>query len=98
MSIKQLLCRHDYKPWANVYGDLRNYIGGTTMLLCPKCSKKKVIDKYIEAPLNYNMIGVYYYHKMSGTLTDDLEKHLFYNIVQDWEQYLENFQNYKKSK
>lgn len=56
----KLFCKHDYKPWANVHGDLINWMGGIrTVLYCKKCGKRKYIKDYIEAPLNYNAICNY---------------------------------------
>lgn len=49
-----MLCRHDYKPWANIYGDLINDTNSRTVLMCPKCGKRRFIGPYLEAPVNYN--------------------------------------------
>lgn len=54
--IKQLVCKHDYFPWANVHGDLINDFNCRTVLLCRKCYKRKMIKPYISAPYSYNYI------------------------------------------
>lgn len=59
---KKLFCRHDYKPWANVHGDMINKMNCRTVLLCTKCGKRKFIKDYIPAPLNYGAIFDYYYY------------------------------------
>lgn len=58
--IKQLFCKHDYKPWANVFGDFIHHMDGVrTVLYCPKCGKRKYIREFINAPLNYNAVWNY---------------------------------------
>ena len=58
--IKQLTCKHEYLPWANVHGDFIHYMGGVrTVLYCPKCGKRKYIKEYIEAPIHYNYLWNY---------------------------------------
>ena len=55
--IRQCFCKHDYKPWANIYGDLINtFDGDRTVFLCKKCKKHIFSKEYVEAPLNYNAI------------------------------------------
>lgn len=54
--LKQLFCKHDYRLWANVYGDLINEMNCRTVMLCPRCGKRKYVGEYIEAPCNFNSI------------------------------------------
>ncbi len=53
-KIKQLCCKHDYKLFANVYGDLVNDLNARTVYICKKCGKRRFDWKYREAPINYN--------------------------------------------
>lgn len=56
-KLKQIFCKHDYKPVANIYGDLSlNYNNSRTVVRCCKCHKLKYIQEYIEAPLDFNKI------------------------------------------
>lgn len=52
--LKQLICKHDYKLFANIYGDLINDFDARTIYLCEKCGKRKFVKEFIEAPVNYN--------------------------------------------
>lgn len=57
--IKRLFCKHEYLPYANVFGDHINYMNCRTVLLCPKCGKRKYVGDFIEAPFNYNELMMY---------------------------------------
>lgn len=51
-KVKQIFCKHDYKPWANI-GNTKvdNY---NTVLLCTKCYKRKYIKEYIKSPYSFD--------------------------------------------
>ena len=60
--IKQKFCKHDYKLFANIYGDLRNdFDNCTTLLICNKCGKRLYTRKYKEACVDYNKLLEYIY-------------------------------------
>lgn len=64
-KIKSMFCKHDYKLFANIYGDLVNDLNAKTVFICKKCGKRKFISNYIEAPINYNnfLYDCYQYRK-----------------------------------
>ena len=83
-KLKQLFCKHDYRLWANVYGDLQEDLKCKTIFLCPKCGKRKFIDEFIEAPCNYNEIAHY--------ISDPLNISVLYNkVVKNEEQFISIF-------
>lgn len=85
---KQLFCKHNYQPWANIYGDLINDLNSRTVLLCPKCKKRKFIKEYIEAPINYNCFFNYCaLHRAKSSLADSYMDHVF----KDKKQFVELF-------
>lgn len=89
MKIKPLFCKHDYKVWANIYGDLiLDFKGARTVLMCPKCNKRKYIKAYMEAPLNYNHFMEYCAMQKSG---DPLAEDYLENVFKNKEQYLKTF-------
>lgn len=66
--IKQLFCKHDYAPWANIFGDfIHVFDGARTVLICRKCGKRKYIKEFINAPLNYNCMFDYIVLTSEGT-------------------------------
>lgn len=91
IKFKQTICEHEYKPWANIYGDLINdFNGDRTILLCSKCLKRKYIKEYIEAPLNANNLFNYLaLEKQKDPFSDDYLE----GIVQNKNQYKELFEN-----
>lgn len=51
---KQLFCKHEYIPLANIHGDLAVELNfKRTVLVCKKCYKRKYIEEYIPAPYSY---------------------------------------------
>ena len=89
--VKQLFCKHNYLPYANIYGDFIHWMDGDrTVLLCPKCGKRKYIKEYINAPLSYNALMNYiWYAKWRG---EKKAKELFAeDIFKDVEMYLRLF-------
>lgn len=75
---KQIFCKHNYKVWANIYGDMRNDLNASTVLYCPKCGKRKYIKEYIEAPIDYNMFFAYIHTYKSKNPTT---QHFAENII-----------------
>ena len=75
---KQIFCHHNYKVWANIYGDMRNDLKAKTVLYCPKCGKRKYIKEYIEAPIDYNMFFAYMHTYNSKNPTT---RHFAENII-----------------
>ena len=66
--IKQLFCKHDYVPWANIFGDFIHALDGArTVLICRKCGKRKYVKEFINAPLNYNCMFNYIALMSEGT-------------------------------
>lgn len=60
VKFKQVFCKHDYKPWANIYGDIiADFNHNRTILLCTKCKKRKFIKEFVEAPLNADSLYKY---------------------------------------
>ena len=91
--LKQVFCKHDYKVWANVYGDLRNSLNASTVLYCTKCGKRKYIKEYIEAPVDYNMFFTYVELKLSkDPAQQQLADNLFYSsIIKDKDLFNKTF-------
>ena len=89
MQIKKCFCRHDYKVWANIYGDLTaDFKGARTVMLCTKCNKRKYIKDYIEAPVNYNHFIDYCAIKKSES---DVADDYLENVFKDKKKYIEMF-------
>ena len=64
---KQLICKHDYIPLANIYGDMIHATGCRTVIICKKCGKIKFVKDFIDAPLVYNAICEFtYFKKVAG--------------------------------
>lgn len=83
-KLKQIFCKHDYRLWANVYGQLAEDLNCKTMYLCPKCGKRRFIKEFIEAPCNYNEIALY--------ISDPLNVSVLYNsIIKNEEQFISIF-------
>jgi hypothetical protein len=93
LKFKKILCKHTYKPIANIYGELKEDFNGCTVLSCTKCHKLKYVKDYIEAPFNYNMILLYKLHKNNGTLTDELKSALLNNICKNNKEYIDMISN-----
>jgi len=54
---KQLFCKHEYVPFANIHDDLAVEMNfKRTVLICKKCHKRKYISNYIPAPYSYTQI------------------------------------------
>ena len=53
-GLRQTFCRHKYKLFANIYGDLVNQLNARTVMLCSKCGRRKFLKAFIDAPINYN--------------------------------------------
>lgn len=84
MKLKTILhqckCKHEYKPWANIYGDLIDEFKARTVYLCPKCFKRRFGKEYIDAPLNYNKVLIWAREKQ---LDNPLAEDLILETVQD---------------
>lgn len=91
VKFKQLVCKHNYKPWANIYGDIiNNFNGDRTILLCPKCCKRKYIKEFIEAPLNANNLFNYLaLEKQKDPFSDSYLD----SIIKNKDQYQDLFEN-----
>ena len=93
LYLKQNFCRHDFKPWANIYGDLINaFDGDRTVCLCTKCKKRKWSKNYIKAPLNYN--------KVLELTTKSFNRNMYYfdqqsldSVIQDKDLFNELYDN-----
>lgn len=68
------ICFHKYKPFANIYGDMINDLGGRTVLKCCKCNKRKIVKNYIPAKYNYNkfLYLIYLYKDKIEEIPDNL--------------------------
>ena len=91
---KQLICKHHYRPWANLTGECATIFEAQTVYLCPKCYKRKFKKEYIEAPLDYNQI--LYYISVEKSCEDDIIKKVLLegvkeSIVKDENLYLKYF-------
>ena len=93
MRIKKLFCKHDYIPFANLYGDLINSLGYRTVFWCKKCGKMRFSEELVPAPVNYNYI-VYYLHLQSVLPEEEawnkVFPHIFSNVNQFKELYINN--------
>ena len=90
MKLKQLFCRHDYVPWANIEYPLSNLCKANTVLICKKCGKKKFIKKLIPAPMDYAAI-LDFYRMCFYTLPSDALDKCIKNIVKDRELFVKYF-------
>lgn len=89
MWLKQLFCKHNYKPWANVHGDAINDLKFRTVLYCTKCGKFKYVSEYIPAPIDY-VQAMAYLLALKDHNTKKADK-LKVFIVKDWKMYKEYF-------
>lgn len=79
--VKQLFCKHEYVPFANIHGDLAVEMNfKRTVLICKKCHKRKYIEKYIPAPYSYMQVL-----KACALLKEgkDVEAELFIKNMED---------------
>ena len=88
---KQKYCRHEYRPWANIYGDLINDFDSRTIMMCPKCGKRMFIGPYIEAPINYNSFLEFAARFFKFENFDSLWEQTGQYIIKNKKQYLELF-------
>lgn len=51
-------CKHNFKPWANIFGDGAQALlnGSKTVLMCTKCGKKQFSKEFLIAPLSFNKL------------------------------------------
>jgi hypothetical protein len=59
LKIKQALCKHSYKPWANIFpplSDSPNFDNCRTVFMCKKCNKRLYSKNFIEAAINFNLV------------------------------------------
>lgn len=92
----RIFCRHVYKPWANVYGDLINVLNCRTVMQCPKCGKRVLKKEYLRAPINYNVFIQWAYYTRKFKKTHDLEDQkkaddLVRKVCKDLPLFVENF-------
>lgn len=93
---KNLFCKHDYKPWANVYGDLINDVNARTVMQCTKCGKRVFKKEYIRAPIDYNnfMEWAYYMKMFKKTNNEEYERRadsLIKKVCKDVPLFIETF-------
>jgi len=93
MSLKQLFCKHNYKPWANVHGDAINDLGFRTVLYCTKCKKFKYVSEFIPAPIDYGYAMGYLLALRDHNVKRANELKAF--IVKDWGLYKKYFKEEK---
>lgn len=91
LHLKQTFCKHDFKPWANIYGDLINCFNGErTVYLCRKCNKRKYSRHYVKAPLNYNNFLELYTKTFNNNLLPNSDK-VLQSVLQDRELFNDLF-------
>ena len=88
MRVKKLFCKHDYIPFANLYGDLINSLGCRTVFWCKKCGKMKFSEEFVPAPVNYNLI-VYYMHLQDVMPEEEAWDKVFPDIFSNVRQFKE---------
>ena len=87
--LKQVFCKHDYRLFGNIYGDLINSLNARTVYICPKCHKRKFAKDYIEAPINYNS-----FLRDAVTSKQINKPFVSPNTIKDIEQYKREFSGY----
>ena len=90
MKLKQLFCRHDYVPWANIESPISELCHAKTVLLCKKCGKKKFIKKQLPAPMDYGAI-LEFYHMCFFIPPEDAIDKCITNIIKDKELFVKYF-------
>ena len=87
MSLKQLFCKHDYYPWANIYGDVATELGCRTVAICRKCGKRKYLRELYPAPLNYNAV-VEFWSLLAVMNEEEAFELTCENMIQDYKLFV----------
>lgn len=91
---KSLFCKHNYRPWAWISPELRGeFRGCQTVLLCPKCGKRKYIKELLPTPVNYDWVLRYIAFTKTHTEQESKQfyKQIYSNIIRDEELLIMNF-------